>query len=731
MRWICLGLVAVSLMAQQPRPWWPQDYTVERDDAEGRLVLSTPYYTIEHDLNRGGVVSKIHLTHGRAENLLVTPMAASIKLLGTERGGSQWRRRSPPVRDTYADVNDAAPVVSHRRLEETEVVTVESRLLGEDGKESGFRLKTTYRYRWGYVKIRREFVPPTEPQKVRSMTVLSTTLHPSLADYGYRPAVGEEMGSNPHSWSNGQIRRWGKMRPGSHFDLPFRTRHVPRYIVLANMGIEGLEWFVSDDLSQWDYQLTGQPGTGYCHISATSEPLGIRFAVDALNLSAGYFLPKGGYVEPKQPAVFDYYIGIPVKAGHANRPWLHESMRGVRNHEGQNLTEADIRQWAANGIREVTLHDDGDRQGDGVFWRDGSYPPYPPKVMKRMDGLIAMLHRNGIRVAPYFSNHELHQSTDEYTKYAHEWARKPDDQGNIRPNYYYGAHMCLKSGWLDYLKHCVDRALTNHEFDGAYFDWNIAMYCNNPLHVGKRSNEVSGEKGLGALALSPTGHWDIDELIELVEWTRQRVGKEGLFILHNTLVPMFTTENFADHVVGMEFGYAKAFSAMPKVTELPLEWSFAGARSRAVIVQGCVDSDAPARTFRLHALTGLMTAVTPWRANEPAIEFVKVLRPLGDIEQYEFEDWRNTAVQLEGDNCISALYSRQGEAYILLANFSPEPKTVLCRLKPNNLPYRLTSIRTAEVARGERRVPLDAAKLTGSGERIEIGADDVVLLHVQ
>ncbi|MCP5118554.1 MAG: hypothetical protein GY953_47685 [bacterium] len=231
--------------------------------------------------------------------------------------------------------------------------------------------------------------------------------------------------------------------------------------------------------------------------------------------------------------------------------------------------------------------------------------------------------------------------------------------------------------------------------------------------------------------MSPTGHWDIDELIQLAEWTRKRVGKEGLFLIHNTLVPMYATENFADHVVGMEFSYSRISTAMPKVEELPLEWSFAGARSRGVITTGTVQRNAPKRTYRLHALTGLMTAVTPWRANEPTIEFFKVLRPLGDIETYKFEDWRNTAVQLEGDNCISALYSRQGEAYILLANFNPEPKTVLCKLKPRNLPYALSSIGKAEVVRGDKRISLGAGKLTGSGERIEIGADNVVLLHVE
>ena len=42
----------------------------------------------------------------------------------------------------------------------------------------------------------------------------------------------------------------------------YQTRYIPRYLALVNPGIEGIEWFVSDDLEQWDYQMTGQPGTG-------------------------------------------------------------------------------------------------------------------------------------------------------------------------------------------------------------------------------------------------------------------------------------------------------------------------------------------------------------------------------------------------------------------------------------------------------------------------------------
>ena len=45
--------------------------------------------------------------------------------------------------------------------------------------------------------------------------------------------------------------------------------------------------------------------------------------------------------------------------------------------------------------------------------------------------------------------------------------------------------MCLRSGWLEFLKLSIDRVLKNHPLDGVYYDWNVALFCCNPLHEGK------------------------------------------------------------------------------------------------------------------------------------------------------------------------------------------------------------------------------------------------------
>ena len=729
--------LAVSLFTRpaaaspgETRGWWPQAYTVTRDDAAGKLTLATPYYTIEQDLKHGGLLSRISLTHGRATNLLVTPMRASVSTLTEVRANTDDADDLRQATAVFSDFNDPAPVVTHTTdTNGLDVVTVTGTLRTAKGVDSGIRSLTTYTYHWGYVKIHREFTAPAAGVDVRTLSVLSTVLDPSLTDYGHRPGADEEFGTDFNTWQCGQIRQWGKIHAGAQLDLPFQTRYVPRYLVVANPGIEGLEWFVSDDLSQWDFQMAGQPGTGYCNVSASTDPLGVSVTIDPFSVSSRYVLPHGGFVHFTGTRVFDYYLGIPILEGHANKPWLD---KGFSANRGQWVSEDQIKKNAADGITTMRIHNDGDANGDGLYWRDGSYPPYPPAEMAKLSHVIDLCHKYGIKVAPYFSNHELNQAVPEFKAHGEEWGRKVDDQGDLRPNIFYGALMCLKSGWSDYFKVCVDRVLTNQPFDGVYYDWNLAMYCNNPLHVGQTTNGVDGSKGLGALAVSPTGHWDMDEFVALVEWTRKRVGPDGTLLLHNTLVPMFATENFANSVVGMEFTYGQLSVSMPKPAELPLEWNFAGARSRGVIGYGTIADNAPKRLRRDYALTALVTAVVPWPASDEYIEYYKILKPLGDLEQYQFEDWRSTAVKVDNTDCLTALYSRAGETYVLVANVGANPATVRCTVLPGNLPNPIaTPTKAEQLDKQGTATPLNAATLTTTGETLTIPADDIVLVHLQ
>jgi hypothetical protein len=258
----------------------------------------------------------------------------------------------------------------------------------------------------------------------------------------------------------------------------------------------------------------------------------------------------------------------------------------------------------------------------------------------------------------------------------------------------------------------------------------VALLCSNPLHEGNHDGAAPAK-----------GHWDIDELLELMEWTRRRVGPGGLVIIHNTTTPMFATENFADDVVATEWGYPRWTDRAPDLQDLPLEWSLAGAVPRGVISYGLLDAGAPRRLHRLFAVEAFLGGVTPWPASEETFALLPLLKPLGEIGNYRFADWRNEAVTLSHARCAAAVYSRPEEAYLLLANLDPSPREVTCVLHPEKLPCPLAKLTsatrlTAGGASAVGRVPGDASRLNvrqlaGEGLKTVIPGDGAVVIQVR
>ena len=697
-----MGSAAEPPAARLPRTW-PQAYSVERDEASGILSLHTAYYTVEQDLKRGGAVARITLTHGKAANLLVRPLETRVQ----DESGA-----------VLTDLADPAPAVTHRREGLNEIVTVDCTLKDPAGRASGLRVKTTLEYRWGYVKIRKELLVP-RGVRLREVCPLSTVLAPSLSRYGYREGITEEENDPPFSFGS---NRWGMLRLDHSADRGLSTRFVPRSMIFADPGVEGLEWFVGSDLSQWELQLGGRRGGGQCSLDRRQNPPGLALSVSPLR-SADRAVSLPG------TCVFDFYLAFPILEGHAHRPWLHTAFNRNR---GDWVSTEEIRRWAEKGIQTVHCHNDGDCFNDGLFWRDGSYPPYPD--MDRYDKVLMDCRRVGIRTATYFSNKELHPSTKEFQQHGQQWGRKNrkgDLQHNFSsPNHEYGAQMCLHSGWLDFLKFSIDRVLKNHPLDGVYYDWNVALLCSNPLHEGNHDGAAPAK-----------GHWDIDELLELMEWTRRRVGPGGLVIIHNTTTPMFATENFADDVVATEWGYPRWTDRAPDLQDLPLEWSLAGAVPRGVISYGLLDAGAPRRLHRLFAVEAFLGGVTPWPASEETFALLPLLKPLGEIGNYRFADWRNEAVTLSHARCAAAVYSRPEEAYLLLANLDPSPREVTCVLHPEKLPCPLAKLTSATRlpaggASAVGRVPGDASRLNvrqlaGEGLKTVIPGDGAVVIQVR
>jgi len=193
---------------------------------------------------------------------------------------------------------------------------------------------------------------------------------------------------------------------------------------------------------------------------------------------------------------------------------------------------------------------------------------------------------------------------------------------------------------------------------------------------------------------------------------------------------MFATENFADDVVANEWGYGKWSGKGAGLADLPLEWSLVGARSRSVISYGQLDAQSPKRLHRVFALEALLSGVSPWPASPETFDIFAVLKQIGNLENWHFTDWRNKAVVLEGGRCASAVYSRPGESFVLLANLDEAPQEARCILKPQNLEFPIASPRTA-ILKGNPDTALNIKEMTKGGVKVLIPGDSAVLVQIR
>jgi hypothetical protein len=250
------------------------------------------------------------------------------------------------------------------------------------------------------------------------------------------------------------------------------------------------------------------------------------------------------------------------------------------------------------------------------------------------------------------------------------------------------------------------------------------------LHNGKKEIISRDKNEIGVMNITPEGHRDIDELIEVMEWTRQRVGPGGLIIIHNTMAPMFVTENFANYVVSMEWGYGKLIKDVPPLAEIPPEWNFAGARPRGVIGNGTMHPDAPAELKAKLALEALLTGVTPWPIMQEAISMHKVLLPLGDLNQYKFEDWRNKSVTLDDTLCASAVYSKPHTAFVIIGNLRKKSSNVTVHIITSALPFPIADVTSVKLLDNSGGSELSKNIINMKGEKITIAPSGEVLIKI-
>ena len=197
---------------------FPENYEVERDDSARIVRLKTRFYEVTHDLAKGGAISAIVLLRGTGQNMLTEPISCSVTT-------SDWKT-------TLSDVN--APATECEILREGKYATLvmisELRPATEEAPNPGVKIRTVYEYRWGYIRVKRQFLFPDTGFAVAQIMAHQWKLRPDISHFGVRN--GTPACDPTHCGES----KWGHLDPGRANDYPIGTamRHVMSFLAILD-----------------------------------------------------------------------------------------------------------------------------------------------------------------------------------------------------------------------------------------------------------------------------------------------------------------------------------------------------------------------------------------------------------------------------------------------------------------------------------------------------------------
>ncbi|NLZ63374.1 MAG: hypothetical protein GX902_06150 [Lentisphaerae bacterium] len=496
----------------------PSPYTVSR--AGDLLHFTNEYTSWTHDLSQGGELVAAVVKYGSGENILRAPQRLSLGLM--EAGYHQYATCNARARKFILDEEGG-----HPRLRVWQILQDEQ---GQVLPEVEVEHSVTY-YPWGYGKHHVRLLVNKKIDTIGQCQVGSFYCTPDFDILAVREALvlqGNRCGVN-------SVQRWQPLLHGKARGDTYLSAYLPASVLLFSRGMEGIELALGDDLHTWDNFGTRFAGRQQTYINFNSGKKAYEVRICPLDCYHAGQSIEGEYN-------FNFRMTLPFVRPNITplRPCASGIFYHHRGFEGRWPTREEVAAWQQAGVTLMRLHNDGDSFDNGIFWRDAAYPPYPPAEMAKMEEFLAQANAAGIAVAPYFSCKEYHPEAAGFAEHSQEWARLVDAGDTMIFNYYrngvFGAQMCLQSGWMQKRKDTIDEVLRKHAFRGVYYDWCTGSECVHDAHAKVR-------------------HWDNDKLLELLEWSHQRVGEAGEVYLHLTGTPNLAAENLASLVLTEESGY--------------------------------------------------------------------------------------------------------------------------------------------------------------------------------
>ena len=623
------------------------------------IIVENAFARWEHDLARGGELVGAFVKNGTGGNLLVAPQTTS--LCTWVRGG--WRQYH------FYDTSRVPASAVETSVADDGSVTLrfDSGFADAAGKVlEGACARHAIRFSASGAATHELDIILDRDMDFGHVRIGTLSLRDDMDRIAVRPcsqaAWAVEL-QNPCQWID-------LVHAKSRTDLPaYRSRYLPLSILFVKNGIEAIEMSLGDDLAAWDNFGNDFPGLAQGSVCELRDPW--RYEAVFAPLDS----PRAGNIVHAGTYRFTYRLSLPF----VRESIVPLSLAGGFIKHGEAFEERwptadELNALADYGVRLMRIHNDGDAFGNGIFWRDVDYPPYPPDEMAKMDRAIADANAAGIDVVPYFSCKEWHPEAKDFAVHAETCAHRVVPGEKFMETFFgtslFGVQMCLESDWFGVRRDSIDEVLSNHAFKGMYYDWCMGQECINAEHGGGR-------------------HWDNDKLLDLVEWSRTRTGDVGKLYLHLTNVPSLAIENLGDMILVEESEY---FEIFPEMFTPQVHFLNVAPRSICVMLPGESRTSEKMRALALAALLHHATL---------CIDGLKTFRDVLELyrsHKADFEAFtRYSHHSAPGEGLVStggsrevgmSVYWKDGEILGVLANLTPEARRTAWSVKLDGRTFR-------------------------------------------
>jgi hypothetical protein len=545
-----------------------------------------------------------------------------------------------------------------------------ARMRDRDNNPVNITVETTYSYFRGHNKVERRFICGDNTPSVNRFGAVYVETIPELDRWtAQKSPVTAFVNESAHTWLSDVFAN-GPATYGSFdsYESPFVDWNVAWQLGIFRRDAEVVELAIDSKFDNWLHAFNPAPDAARCSF------LKKGFSPDRHIMGMEPFMGMwSGNINPAGEYHFGFYLNFPNNTANGPDRRYLRTWPVLRYRQGRRwATEEEIKQMAENGTQVIIHHHDSP-SGRGVwpdgsfFWPDGVVHPYPPEEEATFREVIDLVHKYGMKIIPYFNPFELHPLCEEFARNEALWARTSKGQKlvNHTAGGIFGIACCMCSPYQDFLKKYVREVIESYGFDGAYYDGLSPRYCDHPEHDGGKV------------------HSSMDEMIDLVRYTRELVGDDGLVILHNTSNAYIGLENYCNSGLSMEdvCGYANFTKEVPSNGSFGEVFRYGNHIARiacyyTALCKGTPDYDMELQKFVTRAhLEGIHFYTVPYYSAfkhqavpESYLAVFKELDKLGYENLRFYSTLQPQPVTVSNGNVRSALYVTLEKALLLLGN---------------------------------------------------------------